>query len=46
MLRIMMGSVKGEKCENPKGKGELGNEKRGGNLKELEYKLILINYIK
>ena len=29
MLRGMLGSVKGEKSENPKGKGKLGNGKRG-----------------
>ena len=27
MLRCMLGSVKGVKSENPKGKGKLGNEK-------------------
>ena len=31
MLRCMLGSVKGVKNENPKGKGNLGNEK-GGHL--------------
>ena len=29
MLRCMLGSVKGVKSENPKGKGKLGNEKGG-----------------
>ena len=29
MLRCMLGSVKGVKSENPKGKGKLGNEKWG-----------------
>ena len=29
MLRCMLGSVKGVKSENPKGKGNLGNGKRG-----------------
>ena len=29
MLRCMLRSVKGIKSENPKGKGKLGNEKRG-----------------
>ena len=33
MLRCMLGSVKGEKSENPKGEGKLGNEK-GGKLKK------------
>ena len=28
MLRCMLGSVKGVKSENPKGKGKLGHEKR------------------
>ena len=42
MLRCMLGSVKGEKSENPKGKGEIGKWKRG-KLKKI-YKLIkLIN---
>ena len=27
MLRCMLGSVKGEKSENPKGEGKLGNGK-------------------
>ena len=27
MLRCMLGSVKGVKSENPKGKGKLGNKK-------------------
>ena len=30
MLRCMLGSVKGVKSENPKGKGEVGNEGKGG----------------
>ena len=34
MLRCMLGSVKGVKSENPKGKGKLGNEK-GGMLTNL-----------
>ena len=43
MLRCMLGSVKGEKSENPKGKGKWGNGIRG----ELKNKLIkLINQIK
>ena len=29
MLRCMLGSVKGVKSENPKGEGNLGNEKGG-----------------
>ena len=29
MLRGMLGSVKGEKSENPKGKRKLGNGKKG-----------------
>ena len=29
MLRGMLGGVKGEKSENPKGKGKLGNGKKG-----------------
>ena len=29
MLRCMLGSVKGVKSENPKGKGKLGNGKGG-----------------
>ena len=29
MLRWMLGSVKGVKSENPKGKGKLANEKGG-----------------
>ena len=41
MLRCMLGSVKGEKSENPKGKGKIGKWKRGEIKK---YKLIkLIN---
>ena len=30
MLRCMLGSVKGEKSENPKGKGKLGKGIKGG----------------
>ena len=30
MLRCMLGSVKGEKSENPKGKGEIRKWKKGG----------------
>ena len=37
MLRCMLGSVKGEKSENPKGKGEIGKKKRGGKLKKLKF---------
>ena len=34
MLRCMLGSVKGEKSENPKGKGEIRKwNKWGGKLK-------------
>ena len=41
MLRCMLGSVKGVKSENPKGKGKLGNEKggmltKGGLIKNME----------
>ena len=32
-LRCMLGSVKGVKSENPKGKGQLGNGKRGMLIK-------------
>ena len=31
MLRCMLGSVKGVKSENPKGKGKLGMKKGGVN---------------
>ena len=31
MLRCMLGSGKGEKSENLKGKEKLGNGKKGGN---------------
>ena len=31
MFRCMLGSVKGEKSENPKGQGEIGKWKRGRN---------------
>ena len=41
MLRCMLGSVKGEKSENPKGKGEIGKWKKGRELKNK-----LINEIK
>ena len=34
MLRCMLGSVKGVKSENPKGKGKLGNEKGRVLIKE------------
>ena len=30
MLRCMLGSVKGEKSENPKREGEIGKWKKGG----------------
>ena len=33
MLRCMLGSVKGEKSENPKGEGKIGKWKKGGRLK-------------
>ena len=33
MLRCMLGSVKGEKRENPNGEGEIGKWKKGGKLK-------------
>ena len=36
MLQCMLGSVKGVKSENPKGKGKLGNEKKGGVNKKGE----------
>ena len=34
MLRCMLGSVKGEKSENPKEKGEIGKWKKGGEVKK------------
>ena len=37
MLRYMLGSVKGEKSEKPKGKGKLGNGKGGGEFKVLTF---------
>ena len=41
MLRCMLGNVKGEESENPKGKGEIGKWRKGGIKKN---KLIIINY--
>ena len=42
MLRCMLGSVKGVNSENPKGKGELENEKRGLlSKKRVELKCII-----
>ena len=38
MLRCMLGSVKGVKSENPKGKGKLGNEKGGVNNRGFKVK--------
>ena len=42
MLRCMLGSVKGEKTENPQGKGEVGKWKKGGELKIKINKLLVI----
>ena len=33
MLRGMLGSVKGEKSENPTGEGDIGKWKKGGEVK-------------
>ena len=38
MLRCMLGSVKGVKSENPKGKGKLGNENGGVNRRGFKVK--------
>ena len=44
MLRCMLGSVKGEKSENPKEEREIGKWIMGGIKKQLnELKLKLIN---
>ena len=42
MLRCMLGSVKGLKSENPKGKGKLGNEK-GGDVTKRGVKIKTLN---
>ena len=36
MLRCMLGSVKGEKSEKPKGKEEIGEMKKGGTFSYLQ----------
>ena len=40
MLRCMLGSVTGDKSEDPKGKGEIGKWKRG-EVKKLKILLIV-----